>query len=352
MRHTFKDIKISDSSSESEVDAIRKTLVITSDIPHRNLIAIAPEFIRNAPDWEIKYNPPQGTTADYWIVFSFGRPGDQMRCAPENTLYLAGEPPEKKIHPESFYRQFYRAYTCNPDDPHPRLETGPLCLNWHAGLSMGFYTYELGHDSILNLEVPKKQHRIAVVCSNQTATEGQRARLRFLDSLKAQLGETMVHFGKGFTPVDDKLDAILPYAYHLVLENCQTPDYWSEKIVDVLIGHAYPFYVGAPNLADYLPIDSFTALDPNQPELAAELITKAIQEDRWNLSRESCIEARERVLNEYNLFHHCLRLARKHHQPGVARRPYRIHSHKAFRSFPKNWLHRIEVGIKTSNSSS
>ena len=218
-----------------------KILVITSDVPHKNMSLLCPGHDGILGEWQILYNPPKGTKCDFWIVFTASRPRDWIQCAPENTLYLAGEPPSKKVHPENFYAQFHYVYSCNPKDPHPRVELGAPCLNWHVGLNTDTHEYRFGSEHLSELKSPQKINKISVVCSNLTTTEGQRKRLKFLEHLKSELGDSIIHFGRGFTPIPDKFEAILPYAYHLVLENSETAHYWTEKLSDAYLGYAFPF---------------------------------------------------------------------------------------------------------------
>jgi hypothetical protein len=320
----------------------RRTLVITSDIPHRKLESLMPASLAGG-SWRILYNPPRGTECDFWIVFSVVRDREWMRCAPQNTLYLAGEPPSKKIHPEAFYAQFARVVSLHPADPHPAVEVECPCLNWHVGLDHRTHTYRIGHADLQKMPPPPKERKISVVCSSLRTTPGQRRRLALLDALKQDLGDRLVHFGRGFEPIGDKLDAILPYAAHLVLENEQTPHYWTEKLVDAYLGFAHPFYLGAPNVGDYFPSASFTVIDADQPESAAVAIRRFLESGTDHPSEAVCT-ARERVLDRYNFFSNAVRLASRHFRPAATADHLEIWSHKAFRPFPKNLLFRWRRG--------
>jgi hypothetical protein len=214
-------------------------------------------------------------------------------------------------------------------------------LNWHVGLDHETREYRFGYQDLVSLPKPEKENKIAVICSDLKATEGQRERLRFLEALKGFLGDKIVHYGRGFEPIPDKFDAILPYAYHLVMENSRVPHYWSEKLADAYLGYAFPFYLGAPNLEYYFPRDAFENVFADQPEKAAELISWALSNDLYGKRESALAEARNRVLNDYNFFTHLVRLADANYQPEAAKREVRILSHKAFRPFPGNvifWL--------------
>jgi hypothetical protein len=314
-------------------------LVVTSDIPHTNFEALIPERLEDM-GWEVFYNPPRGTECDFWIVFSVARNQEWMQCAVENTLYLAGEPPSKKVHPRAFYEQFNHVVSLNPEDPHPAVKVECPCLNWHVGLDLRKECYDYGYAQLKAMKPPKKINKISVICSNLRTTEGQRERLTFLDDLKQRLGDRLVHFGKGFTPINDKMDGILPYALHLVLENERTPHYWTEKLADTYLGFAYPFYLGAPNIEDYFPTSAVTSIDPDRVDLVAEEIIRLLDCDHQLLQNEVRI-ARALILDRYNFFTNAVRLASKNFDPHAKPGKKVIWSHKAFRKFPRNHIFRI-----------
>jgi hypothetical protein len=126
-----------------------------------------------------------------------------------------------------------------------------------VGLSWKESRFTIGYDALKQLTPPEKQNRVSVVCSTTAQTAGQRQRLKFLAALKQRLGDDLMVFGKGFQQIDDKLEATLPYRYHLVLENSQSPHYWTEKLTDAYLGWAFPLYVGCPNVGDYFAKESF-----------------------------------------------------------------------------------------------
>ena len=323
-----------------------RTLVITSDVPHKNMSLLCPSPDGIIGEWQILYNPPKGTKCDFWIVFTASRPRDWMQCAPKNTLYLAGEPPSKKVHPKSFYAQFHHVYSCNPKDPHPRVEVGAPCLNWHVGLNTDTHEYRFGSEHLSQLKSPHKINKISVVCSNLTTTEGQRKRLKFLEHLKSELGDSIVHFGRGFTPIPDKFEAILPYAYHLVLENSETPHYWTEKLSDAYLGHAFPFYLGAPNIHEYFSHKALIVLNAENPEQAVREMSTALASKLHESRQRDIKHARHQILNKYNIFSLSSELSNKHFKVKATPKRIVIATHKAFRPFPRNILYQIKAFIR------
>jgi len=70
-------------------------------------------------------------------------------------------------------------------------------------------------------------------------------------------------YGKKNTPkcyrgeVKDKQETIAKYKYCLVFENSEVSGYISEKIFDCFQAGSVPVYLGAPNVADYIPEDCY-----------------------------------------------------------------------------------------------
>jgi hypothetical protein len=291
---------------------------------------------------EIRLNPERPVEADYWIVFANARPCDRMHCAPENTLFIAAEPEEKKVYPLRFYRQFHRIIDTHTRSGHPRITLHAPCMSWHVGYNHRSRRFDIGHHDLSALRHPAEiVNKVSVVCSDAAFTSGQRERLAFLTELKRHLGPRLVHFGRGFRPVDDKLDAILGYRCHLVLENCRAPHYWTEKISDAYLGWTFPFYSGCPNLADYFPQDSFEPLDPGNARDAAQRIIAKLDSPAGEDERQAVAEARRRVLYDYNPWVAWARWAVEYHQPEAAPVDLTLRSHKAFRPFPRGLFHRI-----------
>ena len=264
-------------------------------------------------------NPSGEGDWDFWIVFANAIEIEKANVAPGNTLFIAAEPPAKKTYPRRFYRQFAHVVDTHNGSRHPNLEVGMLGMFWMVGLNWDGMNYEYGYDFLSEMPRPKKQNKVSVVCSSTAKTEGQKARLRFLEALKKELGDDLVHFGKGFELIDDKMDAISPYRFNLVLENSQSPHYWTEKLTDAYLGWAFPFYVGCPNVDDYFSSESFHAIDMGDVSRAAKEIRGFLSRPESAEEVEAINEARHRVLNPYNPFSRFDHWVNKFHKDGEKR---------------------------------
>jgi len=322
-------------------------VVITVDTRAKGWERLAPGFGEGGSPvldgCEFFMNPEEPVDADYWIVFANARPRDMMRCAPENTLFIAGEPESKKVYPKAFYRQFHRIIDTHVRSGHPRVTLHAPCMAWHIGFDHNRSEFDFGYTKLKGMESPKTlENKVSVVCSDAAFTDGQRERLRFLEELKARLGDKLVHFGRGFRPVDDKLDAILGYRFHLVMENSRIPHYWTEKIADAYLGWSFPLYVGSPNLGDYFPEESFVSLDVNDPVKSAETISRLLDKPVSDQERVGVAEGRRLVLDVYNPWVAWARWANEFHVPNATPKSLVIRSHKAFRSLLRGFLFRLK----------
>ncbi|MFM7084431.1 MAG: hypothetical protein ACKOW3_05445 [Hyphomicrobium sp.] len=107
---------------------------------------------------------------------------------------------------------------------------------------------------------------------------------------------------EGKKHLDDKADALDTFRYHLAIENHIALHHWIEKLSDSFLGCTLPFYIGAPNLSDYFPDESFIPLDIFDIKKSANIIKNAIQQKEWERRLPFIIRARELVLNRYGLF--------------------------------------------------
>ena len=155
--------------------------------------------------------------------------------------------------------------------------------------------------ALQSLEPPEKRDAVAVVVSRKTLFPGHRRRLRFLKALKAALNERLDLFGDGLNKIPIKADAILPYKYHLALENTVMPSYWTEKLADAYLGYALPIVSGPPDLARWFPEESFLRIDLERPEAAISAIEAALDGNLYAERLPAIREARSRLMENERL---------------------------------------------------
>lgn len=190
-----------------------------------------------------------------WILTKPRRVSAPPRPA-NGAFCLFSEPPEIKKYPRSYLAQFGTVVSPYISQCQRRnMVIGNPCLNWHFGVSCadGRYSSKFGTlDELRRLPVPQKTGLVSVICSNKTATEAQRARLGLVSLLRS-IWAMCCTSTVGFNPVDDKMSAIAPYKYHVVLENNLLPPFLDRKAIGRMAWLVARSILARPTLARSAP---------------------------------------------------------------------------------------------------
>lgn len=313
-------------------------VAINTGIDHKGIECFCPNNELRWGDCHFSINPEANAEVDFSITFGRLRESKQLIVAPENTLFITTEPPSKRVFSKAFYKQFHNIISCHADDPHPRVTVSFLGLPWYVGRSTSKKEFRLGYDQLSALSYPEKSDSISVICSNKAKTKGQEARLVFLEQAKREFGGKLVHYGRGFMSIDDKMDAILPHRYCLALENCSTPHYWTEKLADPFLGWAHPIYYGCNNISEYFDDSALTRIDIQDPDSAFKRIEARLrQNEDESVSINKLKESREKVLNQYNPFSRFAHWTHHFHNNLYAPRAVKVRPHKWKKSKMPFW---------------
>ncbi len=217
----------------------------------------------------------------------------------EKSVFIATEPPSVKRYDNRFLDQFGYVVTTDPLTKHPNFVLSQPGLCWWAGKEIDCSRY--CYDFFKAFDPPKSK-LISVITSSSNMTVGHCERILFVNHLRKRFGPELSVFGRGIRPINDKLEALEDYHFHIAIENSRQSHYWTEKIADPLLTLTYPIYHGASNLAEYFPKDSFSPIDIKDPQEAYLKIKKIIDADLDSKRRADLLEARRRLLNQNNLF--------------------------------------------------
>jgi len=247
---------------------------------------------------------------DWWVVChgsALTKP-EKVLCDPNHIVFMSMEPTEKGV-PSSFFKQFSKLVLCDRNVQHPNMDYRNA-LTWWVGIQVKHghghsfsATSTLDYDKLKGMQVPEKRNPISIICSNKNSFSGHQKRLDFIAKLqKHPISEYIDFYGGGFRSIPDKWDAIAPYQYHLVLENSVMPDYWSEKLGDAFLGFAFPIYYGCPNIHEYFAKDALKVIDIENFDATVSTLEGLISQDVSTDQSKAMHQARQQVLNEYNIF--------------------------------------------------
>lgn len=246
------------------------------------------------------------TAKDYdWFVVYNDLPAPHVEeilaCPQRNTLLVTTEPPSIKSYCNDFTKQFGCVLTSQPEWslPHADRIFSQPALQWFYGWGNEKL---LTYDDIVAASAFKKSKIISTVCSNKKQRHTlHNKRYQFTQDLKQKLPELDI-FGHGVRAMEDKAETLDGYKYHIAIENFLGEHHWTEKLADSFLGLSLPFYFGCPNTSDYFPEESFIPIDIFDLDGACEVIQRAIRDNEYQRRLPYIVEARRKVLEEYNLF--------------------------------------------------
>ncbi len=256
-----------------------------------------PDLMRQTPGergiWEdIRFTLQPVEVCDYVIVLNGPAQPLTVRCPRQHVWSIMQEPPTQQ------HRAAHRGVACSArvytQDVHlrgPRYVHSQPALPWHV---------ERNYDYLIQCGVPEKERRLSWITSTKNTKPGHRARLRFLEQIRGRVRFDL--FGRGFRPIEDKWDALAPYRYSIVVENFQSPYYWSEKIADCFLAWTMPIYFGCSRIEEYFPAQAMIRIDLRDVEGAIQQINEAIASDAWRRKLDAIAEARRLALTRHQLF--------------------------------------------------
>lgn len=247
------------------------------------------------------------TAGDDWLVIYDNPSGPIVTdLPPSRRVIVITEPPGlKSYHPE-FLKQFGVLLSPFPvagfKGQFVQTDVG---LPWHIGLNFLHTAHPVPSrwtfEELEALPVGQKQHALSAVISTKGHLPRHRRRVEFVQALSERMGSQFHLYGRGFTRIDDKADAILPYSHHLVIENNTEDSFFTEKTADAYLGWAFPIFSGCKNIGNFFPADSLACFDLDAQDAIERVVSAfSMSVDAGRLS--AIAEARRRVMYETNIF--------------------------------------------------
>jgi hypothetical protein len=160
-------------------------------------------------------------------------------------------------------------------------------------------------DELITLN-PKKEKNLSSIDSGKRYTQYHNFRvdlnLFLRDNFKSEI-DVFGPINNKVLPYRDKTNGLHPYRYSLVLENCKTDFYFSEKIADPILMLTLPIYSGCKQIEKFLPKGSYISFDDSKGvEYAAEQIIEISKSNFREDNIENLKEARELMMKKYNIW--------------------------------------------------
>ena len=191
-----------------------------------------------------------------------------------------------------------------------QIQTVTTGLFWWYGIKMnGHIPSEnefLTCNEIINEQIKNKSGLLSTIVSSKNFLPGHKQRLLFTSKLMEEKDIDLDVFGYGFNEIADKRDALVPYKYHLAIENGVHPHYWTEKLADPILGKCIVFYHGAQKVNEYFSKETVVPIDINDEEKSINIIRDTIAKN--NINEEVLNHNKSVLINKYNFSTFCEKL--------------------------------------------
>lgn len=243
--------------------------------------------LRDLPEWDknkypeseydIRFNSTENIIWDCVVVRQNVSKPFSFRCKSGNVIYLNCEPPIMAPLPHSFTNQFDMVVVQNPRVKHSNKIEHHGFESWTIGRDFSTFSNRYTYEDLQHLH-PKKYKNISVITSNKVLTPGHLKRVEVLKKLLDDFPGQIDMFGKGFNYVDVKADALIPYRFHICIENAFIPNCLTEKFSDPVLAETVPIYSGCPNVSDYFGDKGYIKFDIDNYEALKTIIQKIIDD--------------------------------------------------------------------------
>ncbi|MDR2917605.1 MAG: hypothetical protein LBV74_22665 [Tannerella sp.] len=229
-------------------------------------------------------------------------------------LFISGEPPFVKVYSEKFLSQFNYIISAHPEIKHSNNFLIQQSLPWYFGYDFANNAIDYTFEDLVKMAVPVKNKKISFITSNRTFLPGHNSRVKFCEELQKRYSGYIDFYGKGFHPVNDKAEAIMPYYFSICIENSNIDNYWTEKIADAFLGFSVPVYYGCKNIHSYFPEDSFISMNIKDKKTTFSIIENLIRDTEVIYEKifSHMMESRKKCLYQYNIFYSMMSFAQKY----------------------------------------
>lgn len=137
-------------------------------------------------------------------------------------------------------------------------------------------------------KIYNKTKLISIIASAKRITHGHMLRHQIISTFRNKLGV----YGRGYNPVDYKLEALKDYAYSITIENTKKDYYFTEKLIDCFMTGTVPIYWGCPSIGNFFNTDGMIIFDTISD---LEKILKDISIDKYIKMKDAIEDNFERA---------------------------------------------------------
>jgi hypothetical protein len=103
-------------------------------------------------------------------------------------------------------------------------------------------------------KIYEKTKDLSIIVSNKRQTDGHKLRHNIVSAFSDDYDIDL--FGNGYKFINNKIEALKDYKFSIVVENCKSDYYFTEKIIDCFQTGTIPIYWGCPSINDFFKLDN------------------------------------------------------------------------------------------------
>lgn len=239
---------------------------------------------------------------DIVVVYENVKHSLTIKCKQGGLIYVAGEPPMMRPLPNVFLKQFDKVVIPNINSKHSHKILSHGFLNWSLGVNFRTKKHRYDFRQLKYLETIKTKN-ISIVTSNKRMMPGHNRRMKIINKLREDFPTQIDFYGTGHNFVEYKADALIPYRFHICMENSTIPYYWTEKFSDPILANCIPIYCGCTNINDYFDKRGYETFSCNDYSALKSLINKILKdpEEMYQKYYPYMRQNREAILAKENL---------------------------------------------------
>lgn len=142
--------------------------------------------------------------------------------------------------------------------------------------------------------VYSKTKNLSIIASEKRNTYGHKLRHDIIEKSRTLFDGI---YGRAYQPVKNKITALKDYRFSVTIENENSEDAFTEKLIDCFVTGTIPIYYGTPNIGKYFNIDSILTIN-NIDDF--DKITHYICEDYYQSKITAIYDNFERAKNYVN----------------------------------------------------
>jgi hypothetical protein len=131
-------------------------------------------------------------------------------------------------------------------------------------------------------KIYQKSKIVSTIASAKRITHGHMLRHQAIQQFRNNIDV----YGRGYKPIDYKLDGLKDYAFSITIENTKKDYYFTEKLIDCFMTGTVPIYWGCPSIDIFFNKDGMIIFD-NVDEL--EDILNNLTIDKYNTMKDAIL---------------------------------------------------------------